>query len=119
MSKRQDRVNELLKREISSVLQRDFEFSGSLVTISAVETTPDLKEAKVFVGVLGGEAKPALHKINAARGAIQNAVARRVVLRNTPLLTFRLDDSAQRGIDINNLLDEVARLPTAPPLEEE
>ena len=54
MSRRQDRVNELLKREISNVIQRDFEFTDSLVTVNGVDVTPDLKEAKVFIGVLGG-----------------------------------------------------------------
>ena len=48
MSRRIDRVNELLKREISSILQRDFEWDGSLVTVNAVEVSRDLKEAKVF-----------------------------------------------------------------------
>jgi len=54
MSKRLDRVNELLRREISAVIQREFEWQGSLVTVSAVDVTQDLKEAKVFVSVLGG-----------------------------------------------------------------
>ena len=54
MSRRLDRVNELLKREISQVVQREFEWSGLLVTIGAVVVAPDLKDAKVFVGVVGG-----------------------------------------------------------------
>ena len=58
MSRRMDRVNELLKREISSVVQRDFEFDGSLVTVNAVEVSQDLKDARVFVGVLGGRGRP-------------------------------------------------------------
>jgi len=53
MSQRLDRINELLRREISTVLQRDFEFGGALVTVSGVDITQDLREAKVFVGVLG------------------------------------------------------------------
>lgn len=53
MSQRLDRINELLRREISTVLQRDFEFGGALVTINGVEITQDLREAKVFVGVMG------------------------------------------------------------------
>ena len=117
MSKRQERVNELLKREISTVLQRDFQFKEALVTISAVETTPDLKEAKVFIGVLGKHANQVLEKIKQSRGQIQSAIAKRVVLRNTPILAFRHDTSAQRGLDINHLLDDVAKLPTAPPEE--
>ena len=49
---------------------------------------------------------------------IQSRVSKRVVLKNTPVLMFREDDSAARGVNIVNLLDEVAQLPTAPPAEE-
>jgi ribosome-binding factor A len=119
VSRRTDRVNELLKREISAALQRDMEFTDSLVTISGVEVTPDLKEAKVYVSVLGGSEKWVMDKLAAERGAIQTKVMSRVVLKNTPVLSFRPDHSAERGVEIVNLLDEVAKLPTAPPPEEE
>lgn len=115
MSRRLDRVNELLKREISSVLQRDFEFDGSLVTVNGVEVTNDLKEASVFVGVFGGSESRVVDRLNREHGFIQSRVMKRVVLKNTPVLRFLLDHSVERGVDIVNLLDEVAELPTAPP----
>ncbi len=118
MSKRLDRVNELMRREISAVIQREFEWNGSLVTISAVDVTQDLKEAKVFVSILGGSKKDVLEKLNHKHGYIQGRVSRRVVLKNTPVLTFRIDNSAERGVEVVNLLDEVAKLPTAPPESE-
>lgn len=114
-----ERVDELLKREISTVIQRDFEWKGQLVTVNSVEVTKDLKEAKVWVGVLGGSADPVLEKLSRKHGMIQSKVMKRVTLRNTPVLTFRHDDSAERGVDIVNLLDEVDKLPTAVPQEEE
>ena len=119
MSRRTERVHELLKREISAVLQRDMEFTDSLVTVSGVEVTTDLKEAKVFISVLGGNEDWVLDKLEDERGLIQSKVMKRVVLKNTPVLAFRADHSAERGVDIVNLLDEVAQLPTAPPLEDE
>jgi len=64
MSQRLDRINELMKREISSIVQRDFEFPNVLVTISDVEITDDLREGKVFVSVLGGALEPVLEKLN-------------------------------------------------------
>ena len=112
-------MNELLKREISAVMQRDLEFTDSLVTVSGVEVTPDLKEAKVFISVLGGNEEWVMDKLAAERGAIQATVMKRVVLKKSPVLTCRADHSAERGVDIVNLLDEVAKLPTAPPAEEE
>ena len=107
MSRRTDKVNELLRREIGTTIQRDFEFPGTIVTVIEVEVTDDLKEGKVWVGVVGKMApSQVLEKLNSRHGLIQSAVARRVVLRNTPRLTFRLDDSAQRGVDLA-MLEEV------------
>ena len=119
MSRRLDRVNELLKREISSVLQRDFEWKGSLVTVNAVEVSQDLKDARVYIGVPGGHEEKVIHRLNGERGSIQGRVMKRVVLKNTPVLRFVGDDSVVRGVDIVNLLDEVAELPVAPPEEED
>ena len=119
MSRRLDRVNELLKREISQVIQKEFEFTGSLVTVSAVKVAPDLKDAKVHISVLGKGEQSVLALLNTKHGLIQNRVSKRVVLRNTPVLRFVQDVSVERGVDVVNLLDEVAKLPTAPPAEEE
>ncbi|MCB1134267.1 MAG: 30S ribosome-binding factor RbfA [Verrucomicrobiae bacterium] len=114
MSHRLNRVNELLKREIGSVVQRDYEWHGKLVTISAVEVTQDLKEGKVWTSVLGGDAAPVIDKLNREHGSIQSKVMKRVVLKSTPVLRFVHDASAVRGVDIVNLLDEVDKLPKAP-----
>lgn len=113
MSQRLQRVDELLKREISSVIQKDFEWQGQLVSVNAVEVTQDLREAKVWVGILGGEPEPVLEKLTRKHGLIQKKVMRRVKLRNTPVLSFRHDVSAERGVDIVNLLEEVDDLPLA------
>ena len=108
MAKRHDRVNELMHREISAVMQRDFEWKGSLVTVTDVDVTQDLKEAKVFVSILGGSAPGILDQLERKRGFIQGKVSKRVVLRNTPVLMFRQDKSAVRGVEVVNLLDEVS-----------
>lgn len=105
---RLDKVNELLKREIGMCVQREFEWSGTIVSILDVEVTEDLREARVWVGVVGKlSAHAVIDKLTRARGSIQYTVSRHVTLRNTPKLTFRHDDSAQRGVDIVNLLDEL------------
>jgi len=117
--RRLDKVNELLRREIGTVVQRDYEWGGKLVTIGAVEVTQDLKEGKVWVGVLGGDANSVIDKLNREHGAIQTRVMKRVVLKSTPVLRFIHDASAERGVDIVNLLDEVEKLPKAPETGEE
>ena len=113
MSQRLDRINELMKREISTVVQRDFEFPNALVTVSDVEVTQDLREAKVFVSILGGHSQNVLDKLNQGRSSVQSKVAKRITLRCTPVLTFREDTSTESGVGIVNLLDEVDQLPTA------
>lgn len=114
MSQRIQRVNELLRREIGNIVQRDYEWNGVLVTISGVEVTQDLKEGKVWTSVLGGHSDPVLKKLNRDHGAIQSKVMKRVVLKSTPVLRFVCDQSAERGVDMVNLLDEVDKLPKAP-----
>jgi ribosome-binding factor A len=113
MSRRLDRVNELLRREIGNVVQKDYEWHGKLVTISEVDVTQDLKEAKVWTSVLGGDAQPVIDKLNRDHGSIQSKVMKRVVLKSTPVLRFHHDSSASRGVDMVNLLDEVEKLPKA------
>lgn len=114
MSRRLDRVNELLRREIGNVIQKDYEWHGKLVTVSEVEITQDLKEGKVWTSVLGGDAGPVIDKLNRDHGSIQGKVMKRVVLKSTPVLRFHSDNSAARGVGIVNLLDEVDKLPKAP-----
>ena len=119
-TRRLDKVNELMKREIGTFIQKEFEWPGTIVSILDVEITEDLKEGRVWVGVVGRMA-PAqvIEKLSRKRGEIQKAVSKRVVLRNTPKLTFKHDNSAQRGVNLVNLLDDIElNLPKAPPLPE-
>ena len=114
MSQRLDKINELLRREISTILQKDFEFTNALVTVGGVEITQDLREAKVFIGVLGGSEENVLEQLAQKRGLVQSRIAKRVVLRCTPILDFRIDKSAERGVEMVNILEEVDKLPKAP-----
>ncbi|MFT3990309.1 MAG: 30S ribosome-binding factor RbfA [Luteolibacter sp.] len=119
MSRRLDRVNELLRREIGAIIQKDYEWHGKLVSVIEVEVTNDLKEGRVWIGVLGGDPTPVLDKLNRDHGSIQSRVMKRVVLKSTPVLQFRHDSSAVRGVQIVNLLEEVDKLPKAADEESE
>lgn len=112
MSQRLDRVNELLRREISACIEKHIEFPDMLVTIHAVETSIDLKDATVHVGVIGGsdEGRSVINKLRAKRGFIQNTVMKRVILRNTPHLHFKIDESVERGVRMLNLLDDIGEI---------
>jgi ribosome-binding factor A len=119
MSRRLDRVNELLRREIGNVIQKDYEWHGKLVTVAEVEVTQDLKEGKVWTSVLGGDAGPVIDKLNRDHGSIQSKIMKRVVLKSTPVLRFHCDNSAARGVGIVNLLEAVDKLPKAPEADPE
>jgi len=117
VSQRIQRVNELLKREISHTLQRDFDFPGALVSVTDVVTTQDLREAKVLISIMG-QKSGVFEKISGKRGLIQTKVSKRVVLKHFPIFDFRLTDALERGDSIVDLLQEVEKLPEAPPEEE-
>ena len=108
MKHRQLRVNELVKRELSSTITREINFEGALVSINAVDVTPDLKSAHVFVSTLGADnGKRVIDKLEAHRPALQAALSRHVVLKYTPHLIFHLDESIKRGARVLEILDDL------------
>ncbi|HEV3149295.1 MAG TPA: 30S ribosome-binding factor RbfA [Chthoniobacterales bacterium] len=110
---RQLRVNALLKRELSNSIAREVTFESALVSINHVNVTPDLKNAHVFVSVLGSaDGASVINKLEAHRPALQAELSRRVVLKYTPHLVFHLDDSIQRGARVIEILQEIETPPT-------
>ena len=102
------RVNELLKRELSTIISREISFEGALVTVNQVDVTPDLKNAHVYISVLGKEAQTAaMAKLEENRVVLQTALAKSVVLKYTPHLLFHLDDSIERGARVFEILHEI------------
>ena len=79
------------------------------VTVTAVEVTPDLRQARVFVSVLGDEtkAKLSLHGLRSAAGFLQSKIAERVDTRYTPRLSFIIDQGVKRSIEVQKMLREV------------
>src|SRR5437764_1265030 len=104
------RVNELVKRELSALITREINFEPSLVTVNQVDVTPDLKNAHVFVSVLGPEPKTAaMTKLEEHRVTLQTALAKSVVLKYTPHLVFHLDDSIERGARVFEILQQIEK----------
>jgi ribosome-binding factor A len=105
--KRLDRVNQLIKEEISLLLQRELKDPRlGFVTVTDVETAPDLRTAKVFVSVLGDDPQwtASLTALGHARGFIRNWLRQHLDLRVTPDLDFRPDRSLQHAARIQELL---------------
>jgi len=102
------RVNELLKRELSSIITRDMTFENVLVTVNTVDVTPDLRNAHVFVSVLGkGSHKGVIAKLDDNRVGLQRELMKTVVLKYTPHLVFHLDESIERGARVFKILAEI------------
>ncbi len=118
MSHRIQRVGELVKRELSMILEKDYSFGDCIITIHEARPTPDLKQCFIYVGVMGPEdQKPGvLAKLLKERAFLQKALHKRVVMKNSPQLFFRLDTSIERGVRILNAIDNLP--PPAPELPE-
>lgn len=111
MTRRTERISSLIRREISDLLieQVNDPRLSSLISVTEVYTTADLKQAKVFISTLGGETNKdeILEGFNAASGFLRRELGNRIRLRQIPLLTFHFDDSIERGTRILGLIDQI------------
>jgi ribosome-binding factor A len=109
MSHRLIRVCELLKRELGALLAREMKFEAPLVSVRAVDITPDLKQAHVFISAIGThtQKEKALALLEKNRSFLQQTLSKRVILKHTPILNFQLDESIERGTRVIALLDEI------------
>ena len=106
------RVNELLKREIAVDIPRLFansEFDTGAITVTGVETAPDLHDASVYVSIFGHEEGRAkmIRFLNAHRKEIQHRMSRSVILKYTPRLHFKLDSSIENGDRVLGILAQL------------
>jgi ribosome-binding factor A len=104
------RVNAAVREVLSETVGELKDPRIGFVTVTGVETTPDLRAARVFVSVLGSQQKreQSLAGLEAAHGVLQARIARELRLKRTPQLTFEYDDSVERGVRMSHLIDELA-----------
>jgi len=103
------RVNEAVREVLSAAITNDLKDPRiGFVTVTAVDTSPDLRHAHVYVSVLGDEQARAasLKGLASSHGYLQGRVGSELRLKHTPQLDFRYDDSAERGMRITELLRE-------------
>lgn len=108
------RVNEAVREVVSAHIAEDLSDPRiGFVTVTAVETSTDLRHAHVFVTVLGGddERADALEGLDSARGYLQAQVGSELRMKRTPTLSFTYDGSTDRGLRISELLDEAGEEP--------
>lgn len=111
MSHRIERVNSVIRQEISQLLQREVKdprLSG-FITVTEVITAPDMKHTRVYISHLGTEAErqEALKTLTAAAGFFRRELSKTVKLRYTPEISFHGDDSIERGDRIAQLINRV------------
>jgi ribosome-binding factor A len=109
--KRTDRLNSLLREVLSEVIRKDVKnpHIHELLTITAVEISKDLQNAKVYISVIGTDSdkKTTVSALNSAAGYIAVVASKKVVMRYFPHLTFYIDNSAEKQDQINILLQQI------------
>ena len=110
MPERMRRVNESVKEALADALPELKDPRIGFVTITGVETSSDLRHARVFVSVLGNERKRqrALEGLQAAHGVLQARLGRELQMKRTPQLAFEYDPTVERGVRMTQLIDELA-----------
>src|SRR6188472_1634056 len=110
MSDRMRRVNEAVRQVLSEAVGELKDPRIGFVTVTGVETSPDLRQARVYVSVLGAERKreQTLAALAAAHGVLQSRIGRELRLKRSPQLTFEYDPSVERGVRMTKLIDELA-----------
>jgi ribosome-binding factor A len=110
MTERMRRVNELVRQVLAEALPELKDPRIGLVTVTGVDTAPDLRHAVVYVSVLGSVKKrtATMRGLEAAHGVLQSRLARELRMKRTPQLTFEYDLSVERGVRMSQLIDELA-----------
>ena len=109
MTERMRRVNEAVREVVSARLAEGLRDPRiGFVTVTSVDTSPDLRQARVYVSVLGDAEQRAdtMAGLESAHGLLQQSVARELRMKHTPTLQFVFDESIQTGMRISELLDD-------------
>lgn len=111
MTYRIDRINNLIRQEISELLHRQVKDPrlGGFITVTSVSTSPDLKYAKVYVSQLDAQAskQDILSTLSTAAGFFRKELTRSLRLRRIPELSFHWDESIERGARILDLINQI------------
>jgi ribosome-binding factor A len=103
------RINESLREVVGDAISTELQDPRiGFVTVTAVETSPDLRTARVYVSVLGKpeERDATLDGLRSAHGVLQSAIARQVRIKRTPTLSFHYDETVERAARVSKLLDQ-------------
>jgi ribosome-binding factor A len=103
------RINEVLREVVGAAISGDLSDPRiGFVTVTSVETSPDLRSARVYVSVLGDEEqqRETLAGLAAAHGVLQSRIAAETRMKRTPTLSFHYDETVEQGVRISRLLED-------------
>ena len=105
------RINGEVQRELSNIIRGEIKDPriGIMTSVTAVEVAPDLKHCKAYISVLGDDKAKAdtLAGLRSAEGFIRRELARTINLRNTPEITFVIDESIEYGVKMSKIIDDL------------
>ena len=106
---RRGRINDEMQKELSALMReiKDPRVSGSMISITAAQVTPDMKYATVYFSILDVDPKETKKGLDSAKGFIRREIAQRLNLRNTPDFNFVFDNSIRYGAHISKLLEDI------------
>lgn len=108
---RSGRINEEMKKEVSNIIQNKIKDPrlSAMVSVTGVDVTKDLSYAKVYVSIFGSETskEQSLEALKSSVGFIRKEVGKKVKLRCTPKIIIELDESIEKGMHIDKILDEI------------
>ena len=109
MKHRLERVNEVIRRELSEIVRREVVFTAPLVTIQSADITPDLKSCHIYVSVIGNDAQKqeVINRLLDKRKQLQQMLMKRVTLKYTPQLHFEIDHALERGDRVIQIMEEI------------
>ncbi len=117
------RINEEVMRKLSEIIRSDIKdprIQPLMTSVVSVEVAPDLKTCKAYISVLGDEQaqKDTLAGLRSAEGYIRRSLAQSINLRNTPQITFIIDQSIEYGVRMSHFIDEVNKNSTYKEMED-
>lgn len=107
MSERVQQVNQLLKQEVGKYLQETLTRHQGFLTVTAVETTSDLKLATIWYGYVGDDLKEVIREIRRSKRDLQAFMSKRLSMKNIPKIALKHDTSGEYATKISKLIDEV------------
>jgi ribosome-binding factor A len=107
MNDRIYKINELLKEEVGKILQKEISLEEGVLTVTAVETTNDLRQSTIWLGFFGKDEENAQVEVEARSKGIQRQVNHRLSMKHVPKIDFRFDKSGAYSDNINQLLRKI------------